>query len=49
MQYILDQIADKIGEKLKRKVFQRGGGGNMCALRCVLIFFVYFWVIEFLS
>ena len=28
MQYILDQITDKIGEKLKRKVFQRGGGGK---------------------
>ena len=41
MQYILDQITDKIGEKLKRKVFQLGGGGaNLCALRCVLIFFL---------
>ena len=39
MQYILDQITDKIGEELKRKVFQRGGA-NLCALRCVLIFFV---------
>ena len=28
MQYILDQIIDKMGEKLKRKVFQRGGGGG---------------------
>ena len=41
MQYILNQITDKIGKKLKKKVFQRGGGGaNLCALRCVLIFFV---------
>ena len=39
MQYILEQIIDKIGEKLKGKVFQLGGA-NLCAPRCVLIFFV---------
>ena len=34
MQYILDQITDKIGEKLKRKVFQRGGANLLTCLLC---------------